>query len=175
MLTAIIISSLVMIGQGAPDRVRQDATLVAPGIGAEMVLLGESEADVTARKGHPEKTASFDAPRDVFSEALGARVPFPLSFQRMAWYESGRCAIFYNEGRVSAIAGTDMERVTAESVDLRRGVEFFTYAYGNSGRAVIEKDGNRLYVYRTEGIAIADDGSDGTIDLYVIFAPRAER
>ncbi len=175
MLNAIIISALVIIGQGAPGRVRQDAYLVAPGIGAEMVLLGESEADVIARKGQPEKTASFDTPRDVFSDALGSRAPFPLPFMRMAWYESGRCAIFYNEGRVSAIAGTDMERVTADSVDLRRGVEYFTYGYGNSDRAIIEKEGNQLYLYRSVGIAIADDGNDGTIDLYVIFAPRTER
>jgi len=74
------------------------------------------------------------------------------------------------QGKVIAIVGFDNARVTTDSVNLRSGINSFIYYYGNRNLKLLKADSNGIYLYPDLGIAVADDGMNDSIDLYVVFA-----
>jgi hypothetical protein len=88
-------------------------------------------------------------------------------------YRRNRYALFTDNGIVQAVAGlSPADRITDDAVKLTDGADSFIMNYGNSGLNIVNKDGHRIYIYRKMGIAIFDDNSDDSIDMYLIFPPE---
>ncbi len=78
--------------------------------------------------------------------------------------------LFLKNKTITAIAGIKIERrITDDAVLLSKGVDNLIMNYGNSGLSVITAKKHRLYIYKESGLAIFDDNSDDTIDMFLIF------
>ena len=80
-------------------------------------------------------------------------------------------AALYN-GSMRSVLLADFATVPALVAKLTDGADSFIMNYGNSGLNIVNKDGHRIYIYRKMGIAIFDDNSDDSIDMYLIFPPE---
>jgi len=169
----IIIS--VIIGQEEPDiklfeRIKADAGLIVPGVGAERVVLGDNISDVIkSYRGEKCRISKPAKTTDVFKEIFRVESDFRLDFEEMHYFE-GRAMILFKNREVSSIIGF-RKRVTIDAVDLSRGVEYFILHYGNSGLKTITRGDSRIYLYQKTGMAIVDDNADDQIDMYIIFPP----
>jgi len=152
--------------------VMNDRELLAPGVGADMFLVGESFKDAVARTGKPGRVARFAEARDIFGDVLGIKTDLVVRFDRLHHYTERACTIFTSGDRVVAVSGTNGNRATPDGVPLGKGISYFILHYGNRGCEVLVSEKNRLYIYRSLGIALADDGDNGSIDLYIVFIPQ---
>ncbi len=174
--TLIPLLALVALAQQSPvtpAMVRSDTALIAPGMGAEGVLLGDTQKELAALSFSADKEASFDEPKDLFADIYGESVNLKIPYSKIYYYETRRFVVFMNRDAVTAIAGMNTGRVTADSVGLENGMQHFMFNYGNEGLAIVTKNPHRLLIYRSLGIAVADDEGDGTIDMYIVFPPAA--
>jgi len=154
------------------SRVMNDRELLAPGVGANMFLLGEHFQEAFARTGKPGRTARFAEARNIFGDVLGIKTDLVVWFDRLHHYPGLACTVFINGDRVVAVSGTNGNRTTPDGVTLEKGISYFILQYGNRDCEVIVSEKNRLYIYRSLGIALADDGNNGSIDLYIVFIPQ---
>ncbi len=173
LLPLLALSALAQQSPVTPAMVRGDTALIAPGMGAEGVLIGDTEKELAALPFGADKEAAFDPPKDLFADIYGENVNLKIPYSKIYYYEARRFIVFMNRDAVTAIAGMNTGRVTADSVGLENGVQHFMFNYGNEGVAVITKNTHRLLIYRSLGIAVADDEGDGTIDMYFVFPPAA--
>ena len=172
--TALILCTPVTIpAQDLSERLRADETLIVPGIGAEKLLLSDSAADVASRKGTPERIARFAATEELFTTIFNLPTELKIPYNMIYYYNENKCAIFFHDNRITAIAGLNTNRVTDLPSDLNRGMDSFIFNYGNQGMELKEKSANRACLYPERGIAVFDDGKDGRIDLYLVFPAKA--
>ncbi len=162
-------------GSDMEIKIRTDPDLVAPGIGAEGIVLKDASAEIYARMGYPDRVVVQNSRLQVFSEIFGQKPAVDVSFDKIYYYESKRFIVFLFSGRVSAIAGLNRNRVTSDSVSLNSGVDYFIFRYGNEGLQSFAKGKNRLYIYPRLGMALADDGGDNEIDMFIVFEPLLQR
>ncbi len=172
----LLVSILIMLdlsGNGQPlvETVRKDDTLIAPGLGAEGIILGDYTANLISVKGYPSRIAQFKTNREVFEDVFRQKGPVKIYFQKIYYYEKNRFMLFIGENRVAAIAGMNNYRITSDAINLGNGLDYFVFSYGNSGAVTLKKGKNRLIVYPYSGIALADDNGDNKIELYLIFPP----
>ncbi len=150
-------------------RIKNDPSLVAPGLGAEGVVLGEPVSSLLRDRGRPDRVAAPGAVRHLFGAVFGYNAGPRVHFDRIFHYAYGRFSVFLLGDEVVAVAGYDPARVTTDAVNLVAGVESFLFNYGNSNLERLARRSSTMYVYPGMGIAVADDGNDDSIDLYLVF------
>jgi hypothetical protein len=92
-----------------------------------------------------------------------------LSFDSII-YKQARAILFIDNKTIIAIIGLKSERrITSDAVKLSDGIENFIENYGVSGLETFTVNNNKAYIYKDSGIALFDDNSDDTIDMYLIF------
>lgn len=152
---------------GPEETENKDITLVIPGKYAEGFTLSEAASG-------DERASMIDTtsmPEVLSSLGAGNQIP-SFKFSRII-YLRNRYALFKENGITQAIAGlSPAGRVTADAVKLTDGADSFIVNYGNSGLTIVNNESHRIYIYKKMGIAIFDDNSDDSIDMYLIFSPE---
>ncbi len=152
---------------------RNDNSLIIPGIGAERVLINDNLRRVVSLLGSPESISRFDKTQELFKTVFENDSPRKIFFDRLYYYKQQNAIILCQKGFVSGIIGLVSSRITTESVSLKKGVEYFIFNYGNnelialSGRSNKKRD--MIYLFNNLGLAIGDDGDDDSIDFYIVF------
>ena len=155
--------------KGLAKRVLEDASLIVPGIGSEKIVLGSSESDVVRMYPRSEYVISRPGSSELFRDVLKIETNIQVVFDKVFHFNEDRFAVFLVRGRVCAITGFSLEKVTARGVALDRGADYFVFSCGNKGMKAVKQGKNVLYLYADAGIAIADDDGDDDIDLYAVF------
>ena len=150
----------------------KDRYLVVPGLGAENLLLGEEVERVLSLFGYPDKSVESKEEMELLLDVYGRDLSLQIHFDKIFIYEMKAVIVFFKRGRISAVAGLSKYRVTSDSVNLARGVEYFLFNYGNKYLHVLEMGENKMYIYSRFGIAIIDDLCDDIIDMYIVFPSR---
>jgi len=152
------------------DRLLHDSTLIAPGIGAEGILINEDVDDVLKRVGR--KKYRISKPRntgELFGNVLKVHSKSKIYFEELYYHEDNNYTACVFHGKVVALIGLDNNRVTLDSANLRSGINSFIYVYGKKNCFLAKSDFNAIYIYPERGIAVADDGMNDSIDLYIVF------
>jgi hypothetical protein len=157
-------------GHGLPEQVSRDESLVAPGIGAERIVISRTLAQFeSVYSGESFKNVFTKVSAEIFRDVLKVKCNHALYFNEIRYYSKNQTAFFLLNNRVQAIAGRSDNRVTSDSIDLEKGVEYFVYSYGNKSLERIRDGKSSIYLYPGEGIAVIDDDDDDDIDMYLIF------
>lgn len=152
------------------NNIRNDRVLVVPGTGAENVLLNDKADTVINVKGYPDKVSEFRERKEVFADIFNVKSAVRIYYDKIYFYRNLKAVIFLDSGIVSGIAGLSSSRISSDSVDLSRGVDYFVFSYGNRGQELIKKDRDSIYFYSNKGIAVVDDNCDDSIDMYFVFS-----
>lgn len=149
-----------------------DSYLIIPGVSAENISINQTSDSILSQKGYPDKVSEFKNNQEVLNEVLGCDVKTKIIFNKIYYYKKDKLVLFLKDGKVCAIAGLENNRITPDSVNLNKGIEYFIFNYGNNDLEVIsDKDNrNRIFIYNTQGIALIDDNCDNSVDMYIIFA-----
>lgn len=175
MILNLLLSILLTLQGGVllKEKLREDASLVAPGTGSEKIILGDNAETVIKIKGYPDSVAEFDNAKDLFSHVFRIDSSVKILFTKIYYYTAKKYVVFLNKNTVSALAGLGSSGITPEAINLERGIGYFIFGYGNNELAVLSKSGDRkgdkIYIYQELGIALADDGDDDVIDMYIVF------
>jgi hypothetical protein len=156
--------------------IKNDSSLIAPGLGAENILLNQNADDIRSLKGYPDKISELNEKNELFKDVLKINAPVKIIFDKIYYYNFRKAIFFLKDNTVCAIAGLNAQRVTIDSVDLNKGAEYFVFSYGNKNLLVIKKDSDSkdfIYFYNN-GIAVVDDKGDDKIDMYIVF-PAEEK
>jgi hypothetical protein len=155
------------------EKIHADIKLVVPGAGAERAVLKEESGTVISIKGYPESVSEFAGINELFRHVFDISSPVKISFNKIYYYEKLKSVIFFNDNIVTGIVGLTNARITYDSIDLKKGVEYFIFGYGNNRlTTLIKSDGkkrDKIYIYPELGIAVFDDNDDDVIDMYIIF------
>ncbi len=152
------------------DAIVRDSTLIAPGIGAEGILINEDIDEVFKRIGR--RKFRISKPRttgELFGNVLKVHSKSKIYFEALYCHEENKYIACVFHGKVVALIGLHNNRVTLDSVNLRSGVNSFIYNYGNKNCFLVKRDSNAIYIYPERGIAVADDEMNDSIDLYIVF------
>ncbi len=171
---ALIIFLLgVPVYGGLNTKVKNDGSLVVPGLGAERVVLNEDNNAVISIKGYPDRVSEFDEKKEFFNDILGLESPVKIYFDKIYYYKRKTTVVLMHKRLVTGIVGMSNSRVTIDSVDLGKGIEYFVFGYGNDKQEVLvksnDKKGDIIYLYPERGIALVDDRNNDVIDMYVVF------
>ena len=148
------------------EKEQKDITLIIPGKYAEGFTLNETAT--SDERATQINTSSI--PELLSSISGNNQIPY-FSFNRIV-YLKNRYALFTDNGVIKLIAGlSSADRITDDAVKLTDGVDNFIMNYGNSGLDIVNKDGHRIYLYKEMGIAIFDDNTDNSIEMYIVFSP----
>jgi len=151
---------------GQKDAEQNDVTLVIPGKSAEGFTLDDA-VNIAAGEALIETESIPES-----LSFLNGNNQIPLAPFNSIIYRRGRYALFTNNGVIKAIAGlSPASRVTDDAVKLTDGADSFIMNYGNTGLEIVKDNDHKIYIYRHSGIAIFDDDSDDSIDMYLIFPP----
>jgi hypothetical protein len=152
------------------DALLRDCTLIAPGIGAEGILINEDIDDVFKRVGRIKyKISKPRATSELFKNVFKVNGKSKIYFEALYYHEENKYTACVFHGKVVAIIGLNYNRVTLDSVNLRSGINNFVYNYGSRNCHLVKSDSSAVYIYPARGIAVADDGMNDSIDLYLIF------
>ncbi len=158
---------LTSCGYGRLEKETRDITLVIPGRMAEGFTLGEkfTGSDEYHRIDIKEKDSPLPL---IFKKGQAPEIKHDEIF-----YSGSRVAVLTNNNIITGIAGLRTSgRVTDYAVRLSDGADNFIMNYGNSGLYISVEDSHRIYLYKKFGIAVFDDYSDNSIDMYLIFNPE---
>jgi hypothetical protein len=156
------------------NKIRSDDVLVAPGIGAQSVLLDDSIDSIMQKAGRDKFKFSKPAvPGDVFKDIFHVSIKIRIAFDAIYYNEYNNLALFVHRGNVVAIIGLVNTGITAEGVSLKAGINNFIFNYGNNNIVRLLSGSHGMYIYPSMGIAVVDDDMNDTIDLYVVFAPQS--
>ena len=151
---------------------KKSPVLVAPGFGADGIMLGSSADEILSLKGYPERISEFKNQKDLFEDVLRVNSQRKIFFDKIYYYETKRLIVLFRNSLVTAIIGLSHSRITDSSVNLARGAEYFLFSYGNKHLNIITKKDNTIYLYSGPGISIVDDGNDDIIDIYMVFPKK---
>lgn len=168
----VIVFSCILFADDTPDlqkNIIQDRSLIVGGLGAEKITLGMTEGSILKTYSMSDYTVSRPGKSDFFKQVLKIETDIKVSFDRILYFAAEKFAVFTYNGRVCAITGFTVNRVTPEGVSLDRGADYFIFSYGNKGLKVLKKGRNILYLYSSMGICIADDDADDDVDMYAVF------
>lgn len=166
----VAICFMLQNGPGTTEMVIQDESLIVPGVGAERIILGGTTAQLEKwYAGDTFKNVVKDTSADVFRDVFKVKCGYSVPFNEIRYYTKNKASVFLLNLRVTAVAGNSNERVTSDSIELEKGVEYFIYSYGNKALKRIRDGNSSMYIYPDEGIAVFDDDNDDDIDLYLVF------
>jgi hypothetical protein len=167
----ILCLSLVSLeGEEYRDRIISDLMLVVPGVGAEKAILGSDLNGFLKRTRRAQYKVSRPVkPGEVFADILKINTDIKLFFDEIYLNEETGSVIYSFGKTITAVGGFSADRQTVDMVDLKAGMENFLFNYGNRGLEKIENNISRVYIYKSSGIAVFDDGKNDTIDLYLVF------
>ena len=153
--------------------IKNDNNLIGPGLGAEKIVLNENADMVISAKGYPGKVSEFEERKELFKDVFKINLSAKIFFDKIYYYETKKTVILLDRSHVSGIVGFSNRRVTVDSVNLGRGVEYFVFGYGNKNLEIIKKKNDKteskIYLYLKLGIVIVDDRSDDIIDMFIVF------
>jgi hypothetical protein len=153
------------------DKILRDASVIAPGIGSDGVLINEEINTVILR--FVRTKFKISKPRysgELFINVFKIKSKKRIFFESIYYHEENKFAAFVFQGKVVALIGFDNNRITTDSVNLRSGINSFIFYYGNRNLYLLKANSNGIYIYPGRGIAVMDDGMNDSIDLYLIFA-----
>jgi hypothetical protein len=156
--------------------IKNDSSLIAPGLGAENILLKQNADDIRSLKGYPDKISELNEKKELFKDVFKINAPVKIIFDKIYYYNFRKAIFFLNSNTVCAIAGLNSQRVTVDSVDLSRGAEYFVFSYGNKNLQVLKNESGSkdiIYFYNN-GIAVVDDKGDDKIDMYIVFSTEGK-
>ncbi len=169
--TLILISSFIDIP--VSSILKNDNSLVAPGAGAERILLNEKAGALIEFIGRPENVSEFNEKKELFKDVFELESPKKIYFNKLFFFKSLEAVALLHNDSVSGIIGLSCSRITADSADLKKGVEYFIFSYGNEGLIILtgknQNKKDKIFLYKNLGIALADDGGDNLIDFYIVF------
>lgn len=151
-------------------RVVRDSSLVVPGVGAEGILLGMKVEEVKELKGEPERVTQKKRWM-LFEDVFKLKEVDDVPFDSMLVYGYPDVTVGLKSGKVQFVIGQSSQRVTSSGVSLERGVQYLIFRMGNEGLHILERTEKSLYMYSTRGLALFDDGSDDSIEMYAVFKP----
>ena len=152
------------------NKIPGNRELIVPGIGAETVLLHQNITDVAGIfSGYQYKLSKFKKIKDIFKDIYNIKISLNIQYDKIYHYDSRQCTFFSYKDKISAIIGLNSHRVTNDSVDLKRGIEYFVFHYGNKDMIIKKRGNHKIYIYYKIGIALIDDNSDNSIDMFIIF------
>ncbi|HOT43341.1 MAG TPA: hypothetical protein PLM53_00600 [Spirochaetota bacterium] len=168
----VAFDTAVVSGESEPyDRIVRDNTIIGPGLGSDGVLLNEDIEAVLKRFGRTKfKVSKPRHPEELFANVFKTNSTKKIYFDALYHHEDNKFTACVFQGTVMAIIGFDNGHVTTDSVNLRSGINSFIYYYGNRNLTLLKADSNGIYLYSALGIAVADDGMNDSIDLYLVFA-----
>ncbi len=153
-------------------RIMSDPSLVVPGCGAEGVMLGEEIGKVLHRFGMDKFRASRPpAHRELFKDVFDIDSSVKIVFDSLYLCEEKRMTLCVLNTRVVAVIGLNGDRTTVDGVDFKKGINAFIYHYGNRHLVKLQSGSNGIYLYRLLGIGAFDDGSNDSVDLFIVFSP----
>lgn len=153
-----------------------DKTAVVPGIGSDGVVLGEDIDQVLQRYGNKKfRISKPNRGNELFKNVFKVECAAKLYFDAIYYNDSDKFAVCVFQNIVIGVIGFDVNRVTIDRVNLQGGINNFIFNYGNKGLSVIRGGNNALYIYRGLGIIAVDDGTNDTIDMYIVFVPQGVR
>jgi hypothetical protein len=164
--------SILLAQSSIEDKLRHDESLVAPGIGSNLVLIGESIDSVMQQLGRERLRISKPAKAgELFKDVFHAGNKLQILFSAI-YYNENNYALCVNRGTIVSIIGFNNAVVTIDGVSLKTGINNFIFHYGNNNCVRIKSGTHGLYVYPKIGFAIIDDDMNDTIDLYIVFTPQ---
>ncbi len=138
-----------------------DVNLIVPGKTAEGYNIGDRIED--------NELIQYDNEKKSIGDILEIEAFKYLTFDSII-YKDDSSVIFIKDGVINAIAGLKIERrVTSDAVLLSRGIDNFILNYGNKGLLTSSSGNHKVYYYKELGIAVFNDDSDGSINMYLIF------
>ncbi len=171
----IIIAVLCLIlisaaGDAYRDRIISDVMLIVPGIGAEKAMVGSDLNKFLQRTRRAQyKVSRLKKAGEVFADILKINSDIKIYFDEIYLNDETGSVIYSLNKKITAVSGLSQERQTIDMVDLKSGMENFLFNYGSAGLEKIENSISRVYIYKSTGIALFDDGKNDTIDLYIVF------
>jgi hypothetical protein len=163
-------------GESNRDRIISDLMLVVPGIGAEKALIGSDLNEFLYRTRRSQyKISRLKTAGEVFADILKINSDIKIFFDEIYLNEETGSVIYSLNKKISAVGGLSIDRHTDDQVDLKAGIENFLFNYGNRGIEKIDNNISRVYIYKSSGIAVFDDGKNDTIDLYLVFPVAGKR
>ena len=175
MIFNIVISIFLGISSGASliEKIQSDINLIVPGVGSEKIILKEESGVIISAKGYPDSVSEFEETKEFFHHVFGIDSKLKILFNKIYYYEKQKSVFFIHDNIITAIAGMTNNRITSDAIDLKKGIEYFIFGYGNNNLTVLaksnDKNRDKIYLYPEDGIAVFDDGNDDIIDLYIVF------
>lgn len=159
----------------ARGKILQDGRLIVPGVGSNSMLLGEDIDDVIKHFGRKAfRISSPGGTGELFKQVFNVSSNTKIYFNSIYYNDDRKSAACVYRDRVVAIIGFDNDCITIDTVDLKNGINSYIFHYGNRNLSLIKGGANGIYLYPELGIAVADDGMDDTIDLYIVFPSRGD-
>ncbi len=150
--------------------IRKDRKLVVPGRGGEGVLIGEETSAAQGRLSGDNFTLSrFRIELDLYRDILKVESPHRIPFDRILFYPDLDTVLLSRKGCVNGIIGLNSMRITSDSVNLDKGLEYIIFNYGSESLVTLKKRKGTIYIYLNSGIAFIDDNSDNSLDMYILF------
>ncbi|MFC1669060.1 hypothetical protein ACFL20_01605 [Spirochaetota bacterium] len=169
-LVIIMFAVSTVYGGTLKDKIYNDNNLIIPGFGADGVLLNDENLKVMQNFSYYKcKISSYKNKKEIFKDVLRIKCKYNIFFDKTIAYNKRKIIIFSYRRRVVAVIGLSNKRITSDSVNLSKGIEYFIFKYGNRGLVKMEKGRHKIYLYNKIGIALIDDNSDDSINMYIIF------
>ncbi len=174
LLAALMVFRVVSPAETGKDNfeslVRTDRSLVVPGKGGEGVLLGEEFAAAAGRlSGNTFAVSRFRNDLELYRDVLKVNSPHRILFDRIIYFPGRETVLLSFRGRVSSIIGLSSRRITSDSINLEKGLEYILFSYGNEHLVSLKNKNGAIYIYLDNGIAFVDDNSDNSLDMYILF------
>jgi hypothetical protein len=159
---------------GSRDNIIRDETMIVPGLGSNGIVIGEDIDAVIRRFGkHKFRISKPSHVGELFKNVFKIASDTKIYFDTIYYNDEQKCAACVFQGKVIAVIGFDVNRVTKDAVNLQGGINNFIYNYGNKNMKVLRSGTNGIYVYQAMGIALVDDDMNDSIDLFIIFVSPA--
>lgn len=155
------------------EKVKQDDSFIVPGFGANKVVLEENINYAIQRFKH--NSFKLSKPRkisELFKDVLKISSKIQIYFDALYYNAENKFSICVFNNSIVAIIGTNVNKITIDFVDLNNGVNNFIFNYGNKNLYQISNGSHAIYYYLIKGIAVIDDDSNDTIDMYIVFKGR---
>jgi hypothetical protein len=169
----IIIGPVIFAQSAVGNKIRQDVSLVAPGIGSHGILIGDDIDSVMQMSGKVKfKLSKPASPAELFKDVFHVSSNIKIFFDYLLHDENSNYTLCVSQSKVVAVIGFVNNTITTEGVSLKSGVNSFIFNYGNANVLRIQSGSHGLYIYKARGIAVIDDDMNDSIDLYIVFLPQ---
>lgn len=173
LMLASICFPILLISGVIEEQIIKNRRVVYPGAGSEGIVLNESTDSAMRRNNLKNYSISKTMGREeLFKSVFKIESPLPIRFDSLIYVKDINIIIVNYNNKVNAIIGLDPRRITVDSVDLAKGIDYLIFNYGNDGLIKLQKKENVFYLYPKQGLCLADDHNDGSIDFYIVFASQ---